>query len=143
MKKLRIMKQVLVYTKAHKVLITYLIFIVIDAFIIFLAEPDIHTWREALWYCYAVLSTAGFGDVVAATFIGRAASVLLTAYSLIAIGIVTGVIVNYYNQIIQIRQKETITAFLDRLEHLPELSRKELEEMSENVIHFRSDYKDN
>lgn len=136
MKKLRILKSILVRTHTTQILFSYLLFILVDALVIQLAEPQIHTYSDALWYCYAVISTAGFGDIVVSTLFGKIASVLLTVYSLVAIALITGVIVNYYNQIIQIRQKETLTAFIDRLEHLPQLSREELAEMSEKAKRF-------
>ncbi|MEE1313343.1 MAG: hypothetical protein UHS41_06335 [Lachnospiraceae bacterium] len=60
----------------------------------------------------------------------------MTVYSLLVIAIVTGVVVNYYNQIIQIQQKETLASFLHRLEHLPELSKEELEEISQKIKNF-------
>lgn len=136
MKKLRILKSILVRTHTTQILFSFLLFIFADALVIQLAEPQIQSYRDALWYCYAVISTAGFGDIVVSTLIGKIASVLLTVYSLIAIAIITGVIVNYYNQIIQIRQKETIAAFIDKLEILPKLSQEELAEMSEKAKLF-------
>jgi len=136
MKKLRILKSILVRTHTTQILFSFLLFIFADALVIQLAEPQIQSYRDALWYCYAVISTAGFGDIVVSTLIGKIASVLLTVYALVAIAIITGVIVNYYNQIIQIRQKETIAAFIDKLEILPKLSQEELAEMSEKAKLF-------
>lgn len=136
MKRLRILNFILRRTHTYPILFTYLIFLLADALVILLVEPDINTYGDALWYCYAVLSTAGFGDIVATTFIGKAASVLLTVYSLLVIAIVTGVVVNFHSQLIQIRQKETLAAFVDKLEHLPELSLDELKEISERVKLF-------
>lgn len=101
-----------------------------------LAEPKINTYLDALWYCYAVISTAGFGDIVTITLIGKIASVLLTIYSLFVIAIATGVVVNFHGQLIQIRQKETVAAFADKMQHLPELSQEELQELSEKVKLF-------
>lgn len=136
MKKLRILKSILVRTHTTQILSSYLLFIFVVALVIQLVEPQIHAYGDALWYCYAVISTAGFGDIVVSTLIGKIASVLLTVYSLIVIALITGVIVNYYNQIIQVRQKETLAAFIDKLERLPELPREELAEMSEKVKRF-------
>lgn len=136
MKKLRILKSILVRTHTTQILSSYLLFIFVVALVIQLVEPQIHAYSDALWYCYAVISTAGFGDIVVSTLIGKIASVLLTVYSLIVIALITGVIVNYYNQIIQVRQKETLAAFIDKLERLPELPREELAEMSEKVKRF-------
>ena len=136
MKKLKILRTVLVRTRAMELLISYLLFIFLSALIGTLAEPEIHSYGQGLWYCYAVMSTVGFGDLVAVTLLGRLVSVLLTLYSLVIIALVTGVIVNFYSQLIQLRQKESLAAFADKLQRLPELSREELEIMSEQAKQF-------
>ena len=58
-------------TKATQILSGYIVFLFVSAAIIQLVEPDINRYGDALWYCYAVLSTAGFGDIVAMTFVDR------------------------------------------------------------------------
>ena len=136
MKKLRLLKSILIRTHTTQILLSYLLFLLADALVIQLADPHINTYRDALWYCYAVVSTAGFGDIVVTTLIAKTASVLLTIYSLIVIALVTGVIVNSYNQLIQIQQKETLAAFVDKLQRLPELSQEELTIMSERAKLF-------
>ena len=88
---------------------------------------------DALWYCYDVISTTGFGDIVVHGFIAKLCSVIVTIYSLIVIAIVTGIFANFYMQVIEERREDTIVAFLDRLEHLPELSDEELKELSERA----------
>lgn len=139
MKRLHVLKSILVRTHVSKILLSYIGFVLIAALLIQLIEPNINRYGDALWYCYAVISTAGFGDVVVTTFIAKAISVLVTIYSIVIIALVTGVIVNYYNQLIQIRQKETLAAFADRLQRLPELSKEELAEMSANAKKFFQD----
>ena len=128
---------VLKNTRADRILSSYLLFVFVDAALIWIFEPTIHTYRDALWYCYAVISTAGFGDVVVTRFIPKALSVLLTAYSLLALAILTGVVVNYYIQVIELRNKETLAAFMDRLERLPDLDTEELRQLSQQVKNFR------
>lgn len=137
MKRLRILKKVLQDTKVDKILISYLIFVFIDALVIWLADPGVDSYGNALWYCCSTISTAGYGDVVAVGMVGKIATVLLMIYSVIVLAIVTGVIVNFYNQLIALRQKETIVAFIHRLENLPEMSKEELEEMSKQVKKFQ------
>ncbi len=102
-----------------------------------LVEPDIHRYGDALWYCYAVISTAGFGDIVTVTLIGKICSVLLTIYTIFVVAIVTGVVVNFYTQLVEMQQKETLAMFMDKLERLPELSKEELEHISQKVRKFR------
>jgi voltage-gated potassium channel len=125
-------------TGAQKVLVTYLLFVFIAAWIVLLTEPGITRYGDALWYCYDVISTTGFGDVVVRGFVARMISVAVTVYSLIVIAIMTGVFSNFYTQVIREGQRETLAAFLDRLEHLPELSKEELAELSEKVKEYRS-----
>ena len=137
MKQLKILKNIFVRTKAHKIIITYIIFVFVSGLIIFLADPGINTYREAMWYLYAVISTAGFGDVVATIFVTRSLSVLVSIYSIFVIAIATGVVVNYYGQVIELHNKETITSFMDRLENLPDMSKDELAEMSQQVKNFK------
>ena len=127
MKRIKVLGSVLKRTRADKIIIGFIVFIFAIAAVIQLVEPDINRYGDALWYCYAVISTAGFGDVVAVTFIGKMCSVLLTIYSLFVVAIATGVVVNFYTQMVELQRKETLAMFMDQLERLPELSREELE----------------
>ena len=126
MKRLNILWVILKRTRADRILASFVLFLLAAAAVIQLVEPDINRYGEALWYCYAVISTAGFGDVVAVTFLGKVCSVLLTIYSLFVVAIVTGVVVNFYSQMVEMQSKETLTMFMDKLERLPELSKEEL-----------------
>lgn len=137
MKKLRILKNVLVRTKAHKILIAYAIFVLCSALAIYIVDPQITSYTDSLWYCYAVISTAGFGDVVASTTLAKIISVLVTAYSTIVIAIVTGVVVNYYTEVTELQKKETLTAFVEKLEALDTMTTDELKDISAQVRDFR------
>lgn len=137
MKKIRVLGIILKRTKADRVLSGFLLFLFAAALIIQIVEPDINRYVDALWYCYAVISTAGFGDVVAVTFIGKVCSVLLTVYSMFVLAIVTGVVVNFYSQVVETHSKETLTPLMNQLEHLPELSKEELEAISQTIKKLR------
>ena len=137
MKKLRILWGILKRTRADKILFGFIIFLFVIAAVIQVAEPDINRYGDALWYCYAVVSTAGFGDFVAVTFIGKICSVLLSIYAIFVIAILTGVVVNFYTQMVEMQRKETMAQFMDKLERLPELSKEELEAISKKVKQLR------
>jgi voltage-gated potassium channel len=136
-KRINILWSILKHTQADRLLYSYVAFIFGVAFFILLSEPSIKTYGDALWYCYAVISTAGFGDVVVTSRIAKLLSVALTVYSVLLVAIITGVVVNYYNQIMERRDNETLVAFLDRLEDLDNLSKEEMHELSSQVKHFR------
>ena len=137
MRRLKVLAGILKRTRADKILVGFIVFLFAVAAVIELAEPDINRYGDALWYCYAVISTAGFGDVVAVTFIGKICSVLLTVYAIFVTAIVTGVVVNFYTQMVEMQRKETLAMFMDQLERLPELSSEELENISRKVRQFR------
>lgn len=137
MKKLKVLKNVLHNTKADKILVSYLIFVLLDAVFIWLVDPSVKSYVDSLWYCCSTISTAGYGDVVVTSFIGKIATVALMIYSILVVAIITGVVVNFYNQLIKIRQNGTIAEFVDKLERLPELSQEELADLSEKVIQFQ------
>ena len=137
MKKIKVLWLILKRTKADRILSGFFLFLFAAAGIIQLAEPDITRYGDALWYCYAVISTAGFGDVVAVTFLGKICSVLLTVYSIFVVAIVTGVVVNFYSQLVEMHDRETLNLFLDKLEHPPDLSKEELETISQKIKQLR------
>ncbi len=141
MKRLKVLRKILVRTNTHKILITYLIFVLISGLLILFVEPDIKNYGDALWYLYAVISTAGFGDIVVSTLLAKIVSLLVAIYSTLVIAIVTGVVVNFYTEITELSKKETLTAFVNRLEHLDTMSKEELKEMSQQVKKFKSNMK--
>ena len=111
----------------------FVAFMLLTALVIWVCEPEINTYREALWYCFTVVSTIGFGDVVVHTAVSRSLSVVLSLYAVVTLAIFTGVIVNYYMQLVELRQQESFAAIMDKLERLPELSRQELEQLSDQI----------
>ena len=137
MKRLKLLWIILKRTKATQIILGFVLFIFANAAVIRLVEPNINRYGDALWYCYAVISTAGFGDFVTVTFIGIICSILLTIYAIFVIAIVTGVVVNFYTQMVEMQRKETLIMFMDKLERLPELSKEELESISRKVREFR------
>lgn len=55
---------------------------------------------------------------------------------------VPGVVVSYYMEYLKVREKETISVFLEKLERLPELSEEELEQLSRRVREFEQNHTD-
>ena len=43
----------------------------------------------------------------------------------------TAVILNYFNHLVELRRKESLTSLIEKLKILPELPKEELEELSE------------
>ena len=95
------------------------------------------TFGDGLWFSFETVSTIGFGDIPAETPVARAITVVLSVISIFYIAMLTGVAVNYCNTLIKMRQKDTMARFMDDLEHLEELDRDELADLSRRVREYR------
>ena len=137
MKKLRLLGKLLRVTGADRIILGFLGYVLGCGLLIWPCEPGIHTYGEALWYCFAAVSTIGFGDVVVHTALSRVLTVLLSVYAVATLAIFTAVVVNYFQQVASGNLRESLEPFLSQVEKLPDLSREEMEELSRKAREFR------
>ncbi|MEG2324224.1 MAG: potassium channel family protein [Anaerovoracaceae bacterium] len=137
MKNLRMLLSILKQTNGSKILISFVFALFITAGFIQYFEPGINTYGDSLWYCFTAVSSIGFGDFTAVTGIGRVLTVYISLHAILILAIIPGIVVSYYMEIIERRKNVTVSMFLEKLEHLSQLSKKELDEISRNVKHFR------
>lgn len=102
-----------------------------------LFEPGIDGIGDALWCCFEAVSTIGFGDVLVQTALGRTVVALLSVASIFFLAVLTAFFVNYCSEAMRARRDQSIALFVDRLEHLPDLSEAELEEIARQVRDLR------
>lgn len=133
MKKLKILWNILKTTSADKIVIGFIGFILMVAGIIQMVEPSMTSYGDALWYCFIVITTIGFGDFYAITLIGRVATIILAIYGIFVVALIPGIVVSFYMEFIKIKANESTVEFLEKLERLDELSKEELTQISKNV----------
>ena len=104
---------------------------------IWIWEPGIHSYVDSLWYCFASATSIGYGDFAAVTLVGRIITVLLSIYSIAVIAVFTAVITSFFTDLARLRASDSAREFVDQLEHLPELSKEELEELSRRVKEYQ------
>ena len=96
--KFKILLKILISTFALEILVGLLIIVVCFSLVFTSVEPQMPDFATSLWYCFAVVTTIGFGDIVAVTPIGRILTVILGFYGLIVVAVITSIIVNLYNE---------------------------------------------
>lgn len=96
--KFKVLFKVIVSTYSLEVLFGLLVMIVCFSLVFIAIEPNMPTFAEALWYCFAVVTTIGFGDITAVTPIGRILTVVLGIYGLVVVAVITSIVVNFYNE---------------------------------------------
>jgi voltage-gated potassium channel len=63
----------------------------------------------------------------------RIVTAFLGLYAALIFSFIPGLISSYYMEKVKLNQNESIEQFLDQLEHLPDLSKEELADLSEKV----------
>lgn len=130
------MHNILKRTGAIKIYIAFIVALCIGAVLVTIFEPSVKNIGDGLWFCFVASTTIGFGDFYAVTFLGRIVIVIISIFGILTVALVPGVIVSYYTEYLHQKENETISVFLEKLEHLPELSKEELTELSEKVKEY-------
>ncbi len=133
MKRLKLLRGVLKKTHANSVILGFVIFVLLCGLLIYIIDPEIKNYGDALWYIYSVTFTVGLGDVVVSAVLAKICSVLISVYALFVTALATGVVVSFYNRCVEQEYADTREAIIDKLSRLPELSKEELEEISNKV----------
>lgn len=97
--KVKLLLNILIKTHTFDVLICLLSFIIAFSFMFPMVETNIPTFWDAMWYCFTVVTTIGFGDFYAVSLVGRILTVILGIYGIVVVAILTSVIVNFYNEV--------------------------------------------
>ncbi|MBE6133306.1 MAG: hypothetical protein E7178_01410 [Erysipelotrichaceae bacterium] len=84
-------------TYSVEILIGLVVLIVATALVLTIMEENMSI-GDALWYCFAIVTTIGFGDIVATSIVGRILSVILGIYGIVVVALITSIIVNFYNE---------------------------------------------
>ncbi len=109
--KMKLLLNILVKTHAFDALVGLMAFIIAFSFMIPVVEPNITNFWDAMWYCFTVVTTIGFGDFYATTVVGRILTVVLGIYGIVVVAILTSVVVNFYNEVS--KDKDKIDDFLE------------------------------
>jgi len=96
--KVKVLFKIIVSTYSLEILFGLLTTIIFFSIVLQTVEPNINNFPDALWYCFAVVTTIGFGDITAVTPLGRVLTVILGLYGIIAVAVITSIIVNFYNE---------------------------------------------
>lgn len=96
--KLATLGKIIFRTYALEILFGLLTLIVAASLILMYEEPTMSYFPDAMWYCFTVVTTIGFGDFAATTLIGRLVTVILGIYGIIVVAVITSIVVNFYNE---------------------------------------------
>ena len=133
MSKLKLLSFILKSSGMTKILSSFLVFFLFSAIIIWFVDSNVKSFFDAIWFCFAVVTTIGFGDIVVTSLVARIVAIILAVYGILVIAIITGVIVYYISEILKIKGTKSVSQFLFDLYNLDKLSQEELKELSARI----------
>ena len=96
--RLDLLRDIVRNTYAAEIIAGLLLLMVCFAWVMMYLDPNIDSLGNGLWYCFAIVTTIGFGDIAAASLVGRIMSVILGIYGIIVVALITSIIVNFYGE---------------------------------------------
>lgn len=133
MKKLKLFLKIMNLSNLKQISIGFLLFFIISALLLCFIEPNLKHFGDSLWFCFSSVTTIGYGDFQAITLLGRIITIILSIYGIIFVAVITGAVVSYISELQKLRAKESVAAFLEKLEHLDDLSGEELAQLSNKI----------
>ena len=95
---LKMLRDIIRKTYAAEIIFGLVMLILTFSFLLTALEPAMGNYLDALWYCFALVTTIGFGDITAVTVPGRILSVILGVYGIVVVALITSIIVNFYGE---------------------------------------------
>ena len=98
--RLDLLKEIVRKTYAAEIIFGLILLIASFSFVLIYTDRASFDGKylNALWYCFAVVTTIGFGDMTAVSAIGRGLTVILGGYGIIVVALITSIIVNFYGE---------------------------------------------
>ena len=93
-----ILKEIIRKTYTLEIISGLLVMMVAFSFVLRFTDDAFTTFWDALWYCFAIVTTIGFGDLTPASGAGRIISVILGIYGIVVVALITSIIVNFYGE---------------------------------------------
>ena len=93
-----ILKDIVRKTYASQIIVGMLLTMIAFSHVLIYFDESFPSFFDALWYCFAVVTTIGFGDFTPVSAIGRIITVILGIYGIIVVALITSIIVNFYGE---------------------------------------------
>lgn len=97
--RLDLLKEIIQKTYALEIIAGLALMMVAFSYVLMYTDEAFKTFWDALWYCFAIVTTIGFGDLAATSALGRLLSVILGIYGIIVVALITSIIVNFYGEL--------------------------------------------
>lgn len=117
--------QMMKKTSGDRLFFSFLVFYFADCFLIYLSDPSLKSYGDALWMGFSVATTIGLGDYTVTSGLARFFTILLGIYGSIMEAYIPGLIASRYLSSLSEKKEAIVARHHDELLHLHELSDKQ------------------
>ncbi|WP_283651110.1 potassium channel family protein [Ileibacterium valens] len=142
MKNIELFSLVFRQTHMSRFLWGFLIFFLIACGLIWMTDPSITTYWDALWFGFMLVTTIGFGDYTVTFWVSRLIAALLASYGILLSGFICGVGATYLFEKVRMGHEETVSEMVWQLEHLDKLSDDQIQKLKTKIQKSKSDEND-
>lgn len=116
--RINIVSNIIRKSLVYEIILSLLILVLLCSIYFTIAEPDMESYVDALWYSFSVITTIGFGDVYVTTTFGRILSVILGICGIAVVAVFTSFIVNFYNEANKRRVEKQMNSIIEKVEEI-------------------------
>lgn len=120
-------------TRMKRFLLSFAAAFLICTLLIWLTDPDMSSWWDAIWYGFMLVTTTGFGDLTVTSLPARLISVFLGLYGILVTGFICGVGASWLYEKVREGHDESIARMIDQLEHLDQLSDRQIRHLQKKA----------
>ena len=96
--RLDVLRKVIRKSYATEILFGMLLLMIAFSILLGTMDENMTSFGDALWFCFATVTTIGYGDVTSSSLVGRVLAVILGVYGIVVVALITSIIVNFYNE---------------------------------------------
>lgn len=131
MKEISLFALILKQTKTVRFLLSFVIVFLVCTLLLWVCDPSLESYGDAIWYGFMLVTTIGFGDLHATTLSSRLISVFLGLYGVTAIGFICGAGASWLYE--KVKGDESIALMLHQLEHVDVLDDQAIDTLQKHL----------
>lgn len=120
-------------TNGDKLFLSFLIFYFIDCFFLYLLDPALDNYFDALWMGFSISTTIGLGDYTVTSAAARFCAILLGVYGCVIEAYIPGLIASYYLQNLSEKRNRIVSSHMEELSHLDTMSSEQKKNLSSTI----------
>ena len=105
--RLKVLRKIIRKTYAAEILLGMCLLIIAFSILLSMFDDGVKSFWEAMWFCFATVTTIGYGGVAVTSNLGRILGIILGIYGIVVVALVTSIIVNFYNEMTSDKADET------------------------------------